>query len=369
MSWPIPHLLSSDASELALSAWRWWLDELRATVPDSIKRLVLTRAGTIVIDVREDAISVQYLGPRQHIQMAQILVKDLSLKRSLSGGLTRLQGVLDQVNDVVVRLRSDQVLRKTINLPLASARNLRPILVNEIDRQTPLGSTAVVFDFRVLAKHRESNELSVELAIVKRETIEGILHTVRRIGLEPTVIGIADASADGARYNFLPAHAPSRATRMQRRVVASLAGISMVLAMALLAAWFWQGQIDADSLAAALSKAKTESQAVEKLRKDVTALTDKTEFLPRQREQPSTARVLNEISHILPDGTWLFQLEVSGREVRLRGYSDVSPTLIALLDGSSLFANAQFRAPLTRGPRVDLERFDISVQLREAQAP
>ena len=365
MSWPIAHLSATGAAELAIAAWQWWLGELAALVPEGIKRFVKRRSGTILVDLQGDMVLVQRLGPEQGGQPVRFSAVEMTDAGIGSGRLAQLRDWGSRASRIEYRIGSGQALRKSITLPLSAKRNLRAILTNEIDRQTPLGAGAVIFDYRVVGRPSDSNELTVELAIAKRELIERVLDLAKRVQLEPTLISVIDDSAERAKFNFLPPRTPSQRKRGWRRASSWLSGLAILLAFACIAAWIWRQEAQMASLATAVLKARAESRAVENLQKEAEAAAAREQFLPRQRAQASLPQVLNEISRVLPDGTWLFQVELAGREVRMRGYSGVSSALIGILDSSPLFANAQFRAPLTRGPRGELERFDLSVELRD----
>ncbi len=355
-------LPSTDLPMLAGTAWRWWIGELWGMVPPPLRRLLRARRVAILVDVLEGEVAVSQATADDRAEIYRIPLHELG---AASGPPAALRDALDPRKPVILRLPGDRVLRKPMELPLAAARNLRQILTFELDRQSPLDPAQVRFDYRIVKRDKPAKKITVELRIVKRQSIEQAVALCRLLGLEPRSLGFhgeAPAMASGA---FL-AGEPKPSTRrwLQRRAAAALMGLAGLLSLAMLLTALDRQQARADAIAARLTHARAQAQATERLRKDIAALAARAEFLPREKQRPLIVKVIEEVTRLLPDDSWLVQLDLSGSEVHLRGYSASAPALIGLFDGSPLFTNAHFRAPLTQGPRSDLERFDLSFDVK-----
>ncbi|HUD52832.1 PilN domain-containing protein, partial [Parvibaculum sp.] len=101
------------------------------------------------------------------------------------------------------------------------------------------------------------------------------------------------------------------------------------------------------------------------LKRDVSDARARMAFLGEAKKSPLLVGILAEVTNILLDGTWLFEFQLNGKEVRIRGYSPEASKLIALFDAAPQFTNAQFRSPLVQGQSKELERFDLSFDIRE----
>jgi general secretion pathway protein L len=124
-----------------------------------------------------------------------------------------------------------------------------------------------------------------------------------------------------------------------------------------------RGNAVASDIGAQLDAARTQAAAVEHLQNQLRGLAREQSFLAAQKQQPMLVASLAELSRLLPDGTWISDLQVTGKKVRLQGSSRSASHLIALIDGSSRFANAQFQAPVTRDAQANSERFDLSFEV------
>jgi general secretion pathway protein L len=74
--------------------------------------------------------------------------------------------------------------------------------------------------------------------------------------------------------------------------------------------------------------------------------------------------LLDELTRILPDDTWITRLDIKGSELEIQGQSASAAALIPLIESSSILQNPRFRSPVTQIPRSDVERFHLSAETR-----
>jgi hypothetical protein len=97
---------------------------------------------------------------------------------------------------------------------------------------------------------------------------------------------------------------------------------------------------------------------------DLDALKSAGAFLQERRNQytPIVATIA-ELTRLLDDETWLAQLRLGTDEVRLIGYAPEAAALVGIVDRSPFFKTPRFVSPITKDPRLDLERFQMAVGL------
>ena len=83
----------------------------------------------------------------------------------------------------------------------------------------------------------------------------------------------------------------------------------------------------------------------------------------RKFQTASSVIVLDVLSQILPDHTYVTELRIEGDKVRVTGVTRDAPELIRLLERSPNFTRATFFAPTTKGPSDPGERFHIEAQI------
>jgi general secretion pathway protein L len=84
----------------------------------------------------------------------------------------------------------------------------------------------------------------------------------------------------------------------------------------------------------------------------------------RKRTTPSSVIVLEALSQILPDHTYVSELRIDGDKLQLVGMTRDAPSLIQLIEHSSHFMNAVFFAPTTQTPGEPGERFHIEARIK-----
>jgi len=79
--------------------------------------------------------------------------------------------------------------------------------------------------------------------------------------------------------------------------------------------------------------------------------------------------VLDALSQILPDHTYVTELRIEDNKLRLSGVTKDAPSLIALIEQSGRFTRATFSAPTTQSPSEPGERFHIEADIAPLVPP
>jgi general secretion pathway protein L len=89
----------------------------------------------------------------------------------------------------------------------------------------------------------------------------------------------------------------------------------------------------------------------------------------RKQETPATVIVLEALSEVLPDHTYVTELRVEGNRLQVIGVTQDAPGLIRLIEQSRHFRRATFFAPTTRSATDPGERFHIEAQVEPVNTP
>jgi general secretion pathway protein L len=83
----------------------------------------------------------------------------------------------------------------------------------------------------------------------------------------------------------------------------------------------------------------------------------------RKYQTPASVIVLETLSQVLPDNTYVTELHLTGNKLQISGITTDAPSLISLIEQSHHFTRATFYAPTTRSPSDPGERFHIEAQV------
>jgi general secretion pathway protein L len=84
----------------------------------------------------------------------------------------------------------------------------------------------------------------------------------------------------------------------------------------------------------------------------------------RKQSSPTMVLVLDALSQVLPDHTYVTELRIEGDKLQLTGVTRDAPSLIALLEQTGKFTKATFFAPTTRLPSEPGEHFHIETHIQ-----
>ena len=343
--------------------WDWWMRELAALVPAGLRERYHREAGRLIVAVGDREASLQLVESGGSHEIGRLDLTADNGQAALAASLMKSFG--HRIAEVVVRLPAPQVVRRTMTLPRSVEENLRAVLGFEMDRHTPFKADQVHYDYVIAARDPEARTIRVVLTAVPRRRLEDLLAQLGRWGLRPHAVDVAgDPEAGSAPVNLLP---PERRQRNGYRggwLRWLLAVTAIGLLVVALAIPFHQKRELADQLRGEAAVAQKQARAVQELRKQYKKTLAASTFLARKRRQTATAiDVLNELTRILPDDTWLTRLDINGDKVRIQGESSAASALISIIEGSTYFRDTSFSAPVTQNPRTQSERFAVTARL------
>jgi Tfp pilus assembly protein PilN len=111
---------------------------------------------------------------------------------------------------------------------------------------------------------------------------------------------------------------------------------------------------------------KGDIQEIESLRKEKETLESKLTSIKEFKQSDSVMlEILNEVTRLTPEDTWLTRFEVKNSQVFWEGFSDSATKLIHILESSSFFKNVSFSSTTVKDRRMNKERFKIKGELEK----
>lgn len=347
---------------------RWWRRELDFLVPEKIRQLVNDRQGFIVVSPEGGQLRLTYT----HNGHADYLA---TLERN-EAGLTHYNSLLEQDErlakvTVILRLTGQDALAKELVLPVAAKENLHQVVAYELDRYTPFKADQVYFAVKPVTGEQEPGQIKVMLVLTPRELLDGLYEDVKAMGMSPLFAdydGAANQLDSGADfYNLLPESRRQKSAKTPRLIHAGLmTSVILLLCMALIMpVWF-----EYQTVQALTEKVKTiekDAKKIKALQSEIDAVINETQkLIDEKKSTPAMVVVLNSLSTLIKNDTWLAYLQYSDGHLQIQGESPAASTLIAVLEDSELFTNARFVSPVTQDNISKLERFQITADITKA---
>lgn len=333
---------------------RWWLDGLAACVPATMRSWFSVSATRMVLDVLDDEMMLLHREGDEPEELGRYHLQTLAAG-DLRGQLNKTKNKRS-----ILRLPTDKVLTKDMTLPSAAEANLRQIVGFEMDRLTPFTPDKLYYDVYVLDRRLASRRIQVRFIAVLRSVVDDLLVRLAAVGVSPDVIDVVGEP----EVNFLPPEKRPRKSRAAQRVQWALAVFCLLLLAGACAVPLWQQRNLAMQLMPKVNNAQRQAEVVFALREELERSIESSRFLiEKRRKSVLTIELLDELTAILPDGTWVEQLIVKDDEVQIRGQSLEASMLIGLVEASDLFRNASFRSPVIADRRTGRDRFYLAAQI------
>jgi len=269
---------------------------------------------------------------------------------------------------VELALRPERFLFRTLELPKRAAEFLDGIVREQIDRITPWTANEAVVGSSKPAE-LGSDKIAVTVAAAPRAQIVALVQAFGPLGVKSAVVSTTPKdAASGAITVFEQSAAGALQTRQVRRRLAAGLTIAAVLAgLALVADVVIGGELQ--SRQNDMTRRIAERRGIIRAGNDAVATGAMTKLARRKNQTPADVIVLEALSKVLPDNTYVTELRIEGDKMQIVGITSDAPSLIGLIEQSPHFSRATFFAPTTRSPSDPGDRYHIEARIKPVFSP
>ncbi len=338
----LPAPVSAMAARIALrwrgsalqSAWRWWLAELRACMPEQLQRLMVRDAAE-----------------RLHLWPFTAPVPEMP---------TTVQHVL--------LLPPSAVMVQTLQMPLAAARDLHTVVGYELDRLTPFDRSQLYFVAR--QEHRRGAVIDVILVAILRERLDAILDQCAAQSLRPSMVDVGLDQKSRLNVDLLPASQRPRLPRNNRGLRGKLIWLCLGLLAVAMLLWLNDRQRLLAQMEQTVQAQKSQVAQIQAIRQQLANTLGAANYLiERKSKHPPLVTLLAELTTCLPSDTWIEQLEINGLgEVSFSGQSAKASALIARIKECHSLVNARFQGVIQPDVQTGKDHFSLNAEMRQEAA-
>jgi general secretion pathway protein L len=265
---------------------------------------------------------------------------------------------------VELQLQSDQVMTCLLDFPSKAGDFLDGMVRTQIDRLTPWTANDAVFGWS-LPTAAANDRIDVIFAATSKLKVQPLLQFVHM--LDAASVAIYATASVAARppvriklFDLPWRSAIGSMARVRRLLRAVLLSAGLAAAASLLIATYLADhlQSEQDELQRQISQRRAA------LRLDPNSAGSGLDLLAKRKQTtPSSVMVLEAISRVLPDTTYVTELRIEGDKVQVVGMTQDAPSLIRLMEQSPQFTRATFFAPTTHAANETGERFHIEAHI------
>jgi general secretion pathway protein L len=340
-----------------------WIDTVAVAMAGAADRLTFPRKIELVEEEDEtfELRSKSRRASNGHVERLQI-----ENGRFVGSGSEKLAVKL-RGSRAELRLRSARFLFRSVELPSRASEFLDGVVRSQIDRLSPWSADDAAFGFGQPAAVGP-DRIAVTVAATARAQVEPYVQALAGAGVESIAVTTAEGDSD----------VPITVLEQRTRSILDVARVRRVLVAVFLLA----GLATAASVTSAaiighnldgkqdeLARRIAERRAALRVGAAEPALSAIGKLELRKHESPASVMVIEALSQILPDHTYVTELRVEGDKLRLTGITRDAPSLIRLIEQSSQFTRATFFAPTTRAPSDPGDRFHIEAQIGPVLEP
>jgi general secretion pathway protein L len=263
---------------------------------------------------------------------------------------------------VEIVLQPKRFLFRPLELPARAAGFLDGIVRAQIDRLTPWSASEAVFGCSA-AVESGADSITTVIAATTRKVAMTYVQAVS--GFHPAAIAVctdvAERNAGRVKVFEQKARGHLDAARLNRALSIALGVLAVAALLSAIAAAYV-----ADNLGTQESEL---ARQISQRRAAIRAGNDGGDRSPlavlerRKHETPASVIVLDALSQVIPDHTYVTELHLGGAKLQIVGISRDAPSLIRLIEQSQHFTRATFYAPTTRSPSDSGERFHIEARV------
>ena len=241
--------------------------------------------------------------------------------------------------------------RRLDPLPSESRPYVESVIQHRLEAMLPWPAADVLREVDI--RDRDDGLLDVSVRATARPAIAQALALAATCGARAVVV-TPDGGGGAGSINVAMGTANFGALRVARSAIGGLLALAAVVV-----GWSSYAHWSLASEVAALGEAIAERRAALKRTADQRDRAGATGLQARKSEAVIAVAVMEALSAILPDDTYLTELSLDGGRVRISGVSARATEIVPLLEGSGKFKNAAFYAPTTRTAGRAADRFSI----------
>lgn len=353
---------SQQLKALWFKFFTWWTKSILLLLPMWLHQIVKPVKDHLIIECSAERIFFQFITAQQNIEEKYSC--PLGDDIEIASACNWLKDKIGASTCIFLQVPNDKILLKELTLPAAARDNIRQVLSYEIDRHTPFEKEQAYFDFSIKNNH-DNDKLHIMFYITPKNHIDQSLEKIKIFNILPEIACSNEMITFGPVLNFLPLEKRLQKQPNRNNSLYFFAATTLTMFLAVLYFPVFQLYHQAQTQQAEIALYQNKAITVKKLQEQKDKLLLKTDFLLiKQKEYFPAISLLNELTRILPDDTWLYELSITLNDIQIQGESDDASSIIELIESSRQLHDASFISPIINNNIGDKDKFKLSARLK-----
>ena len=261
-------------------------------------------------------------------------------------------------------LQSDHVMFSPLDFPSQAGDFLDGMLREQVDRLTPWNVKEAIFGWSQPI-NTANDRIEVTFAATSKLKIQPLLQLVQALDVRSIAVFATASGGEGTPtriklFDESQLSAIGRTVNVPRILRTVLLSAGLAAAASLLVAAYLGSSLQSEQQE--LQHRISQRRAA--LRLDPNAGGSALSLLAKRKQTtPSSVMVLEAVSRVLPDSTYVTELRIESDKIQVVGMTQDAPSLIRLMEQSPQFTRATFFAPTTHAQNEPGERFHIEAHI------
>jgi general secretion pathway protein L len=344
-----------------IEAFSYWINSVAATINSIFDRLRSQRHVQL-IEVERDSFTFHIL---DNVKNSDLLDHPVRIVNgSVVGALPANWATVLHGSRIELVLQPSRFLFRPLELPKRATDYLEGIVRSQIDRLTPWAANEAIYSWTPPI-NAANDRIHLMIAATARAKIAPYLQAIAALGSASIVITTIalhlDSNAAPIKVYDQRMRSAVDVARIRPVLVATflLCGLSAIFSLGVSA-------IVADGLGNEQQDLLRKISARRAAMRSVNDLPGGSvlQMLERRKQaSPSSVIVLEALSAVLPDDTYVTEFRFEREKLQIVGITSDAPSLIQLIEQSRHFAHATFFAPTTRSLGETKDRFHIEARI------
>jgi general secretion pathway protein L len=343
-----------------------WIDSIAEFIATLLNRFAAPRLLKLV---EREADEFDFHIPGQQPDPASAAPHVRIIAGQVLGRLPQSMATMLRGSRVEITLKPDRFLFCPLELPSRATEFLDGIIRSQIDRLTPWTAANAAFGWN--RPHQAGGDrIAVTIAATDRALVAPYVQAIAGLGAQSIAVYTAPAADDCIKVMEERTAGFGEVGKIRQILIATLLIAGIITTIAVSASRVIAIKLDAQQAELDFRIAKFRAAAGRPSSGSSASFAAAELTLEKHKQTtPPDVIILETLSRILPDHTFVTELRIEDNKVQLEGATRDAPSLIKLIEQSGLFSRAAFFAPTTRSRAETVERFHIEAAIQAKGTP